>query len=179
MATNAEPHRRDDILDRSIGDLLARGTVAGLFSGFVFLLATMAYVASTGKPPAAPLAAISTIFHNTDRPMPAMTPFGADNLVVGFITHLSLTLVFGIGFAILAALLLREVNVAVLAAAGVVYGLVLYVVNFQVFGRVFFEWFTDPMGPPQGFEIFAHAVFGLLLVPFFMGAGRGLPNLRK
>ncbi len=56
-----------------------------------------------------------------------------------------------------------------LALGGIGYGLLLYLVNFQVLGRIFFEWFTNPMGPPQGFEVLIHAVFGLLLVPFFLG----------
>lgn len=46
----------------------------------------------------------------------------------------------------------------------------LYVVNIQILGRVAFEWFTDPKGPPQGFELVIHAVYGLLLAPFFIGA---------
>jgi hypothetical protein len=29
--------------------------------------------------------------------------------------------------------------------------------------------FTNPQGPDQGFEVLIHAVFGLLLVPFFLG----------
>ena len=56
----------------------------------------------------------------------------------------------------------------IVLAAGVVYGLVLYVVNFQIFGRTLFPWFTDPNGPDQGFEVFIHAVFGLVLAPFLI-----------
>ncbi len=84
-------------------------------------------------------------------------------------THITLSMLFGIAFALLAAMLLRRRGAAALAAAGLVYGLVLYVVNFQILGRIFFKWFTDPMGLPQGFEVFIHAIFGLLLVPFFLG----------
>jgi hypothetical protein len=42
-------------------------------------------------------------------------------------------------------------------------------VNFQILGNTIFEWFTNPQGPNQGFEVLIHAVFGLLLVPFFLG----------
>jgi hypothetical protein len=62
----------------------------------------------------------------------------------------------------------------VLAAAGVVYGLALYVVNLQILGNTLFEWFTNPQGPNQGFEVFIHAAFGLLLVPFFLGLAHRL-----
>ena len=60
-------------------------------------------------------------------------------------------------------------NWLVLATAGVVYALALYVVNFQILGNTIFEWFTNPQGAHQGFEVFIHAVFGFLLVAFFLG----------
>ena len=50
----------------------------------------------------------------------------------------------------------------------------LYLVNFQVLGRTAFPWFQE--GPDQLFELFAHASYGLLLVPFLIGLhGRRLP----
>ena len=158
------------VLGRGFGDLLARGAVAGLFSGFIFLLANMGWAVKGDKPAVAPMIDISTIFHNQAMPKPVQAgPFGVDNVVVGLVTHVTLSMLFGIAFALLAAAVLRERGAAVLAAAGLAYGLALYVVNFQVLGRIFAEWFTDPKGPPQGFELFIHGVFGLLLVPFFLG----------
>ena len=38
-----------------------------------------------------------------------------------------------------------------------------------ILGNTIFEWFTNPEGPNQGFEVFIHAIFGLLLVPFLVG----------
>jgi hypothetical protein len=35
-----------------------------------------------------------------------------------------------------------------------IFGLMLYVVNFQILGRLIFEWFQE--GPNQTFEVFAH-----------------------
>lgn len=171
-APRTDPSRdgRVDVLVRGLGDLLARGALAGLFSGLVFLLANMGWAVKDDKPSVAPLIDISTIFHNQDEPMPVQAgPFGPDNIAVGLVTHLTLSMLFGIVFALIAAALVRRRGAALLVPAAVVYGLLVYVVNFQVFGRVFFEWFTDPMGPPQGFEVFIHAVYGLLLVPFFLG----------
>jgi hypothetical protein len=63
-------------------------------------------------------------------------------------------------------------NTALLVLGGLAFGLVLYVVNIQLLGRTVFEWFTNPNGPPQIAEIFFHAEFGLLLVPFFIGAAQ-------
>jgi hypothetical protein len=164
-------HDRDGVLERGLGDLLARGAIAGLSSGLVFLVANMGWAVRDDKPAVAPMIDIATIFHNQDMPMPVEAlEFGPDNLVVGLTTHLMLSVFFGIGFALIAAAVLRDRGAGLLALAGIGYGVLLYVVNFQVLGRLFFEWFTDPMGPPQVFEAFIHGVFGLLLVPFFLGA---------
>jgi uncharacterized membrane protein YagU involved in acid resistance len=151
-----------------LGDLFTRGAVAGIAAGFVFLLANMAYATTQGKPALAPFMDISTIFHGTDQPA-SMTPT-VDMLATGAVVHISLSIAFGIVFALLVGLFAPIVrNWGVLAVAGVLYGLALYVVNFQILGNTLFEWFTDPRGPNQGFEVFIHAAFGLMLVPFFLG----------
>jgi uncharacterized membrane protein YagU involved in acid resistance len=155
-------------LRQDVGDLFTRGAIAGIAAGFVFLLANMGYATTQGKPSLAPFMDISTIFHGTDRPA-SMTPT-VDMLATGAVVHISLSIAFGIVFAILVgafAPLIR--NWLVLAAAGIVYGLALYVVNFQILGNTLFQWFTDPSGPNQGFEVFIHAAFGLMLVPFLVG----------
>lgn len=154
---------------QSIGDRVARGTVAGLFAGIVFLIIQMGWaVEQLDKPAVAPLLDMSTIFNNIDTLSPSML-IAPDNLLIGLVTHLTLTMLFGIIFAFIASLLRGSL---LLAIGGVVFGLVLYVVNIQILGRIVFEWFTDPMGPPQGFELWVHAAYGLLLVPFFIGAAR-------
>ncbi len=140
---------------------IVRGAVGGAFAGLVFLLGNMWFADSQGMPAVAPMLDISTIFHGQD--MPVASP---DNVVVGLVTHATLSVLFGVVFALLVPLLF---NFPALVVGGVVYGLALYVVNFQIFGRTFFPWFTDPNGPDQGFEVLIHAVFGLVLVPFFIG----------
>ena len=150
----------------SAGDRITRGTVAGLFAGIVFLIAQMGWaVEQLGKPAVAPLLDMSTIFNNIDTLSPSML-IAPDNLLIGLVTHLTLTMLFGIVFAFIAAFLR---NPLLLALGGIGFGLVLYVVNIQILGRIVFEWFTDPMGPPQGFELWIHAGYGLLLAPFFIG----------
>jgi hypothetical protein len=153
-----------------LGERLTRGAVAGFVSGLVFLVATMGYVTTDDKPAIAPLVDISTVFHGTETPPtdPAQIQMDA---VVGLVTHAGLSALYGIVFGLLVFPIAR---VPLLVVAGVGYGLLLYVVNFQIFGRTLFPWFTDPMGPDQGFEIFIHAVFGLLLVPFFLRTLRPL-----
>jgi hypothetical protein len=151
-----------------LGELFTRGAVAGIASGFVFLLANMGYATSQGKPSLAPFMDISTIFHGTDQP--ASTTPTLDMLATGAVTHLSLSIAFGVVFGLFVGAFARLIRSwIVLGVAGIGYGLALYLVNFQILGRTVFEWFTNPNGPDQGFEVFIHAAFGLMLVPFFVG----------
>jgi hypothetical protein len=125
-----------------LGERLTTGTVAGLAAGLVFLLANMGYATTQDLPALAPTYDISTIFHGQDMPDPS-----PENAVVGLVTHVTLSLAFGIVFALLAVPFLSRWPL--LMAGGIVYGLVLYVVNFQILGRAFFPWFTNPMAPTR------------------------------
>jgi len=132
-----------------VGNLVTRGAVAGFSSGLVFLAADMGWAVHNGKLAVAPLIDISTIFNTQEMPAPiTAAPFGPENVVVGLVTHATFSILFGIAFAVAAASLVRRSS-AVLPVAGIAYGLLLYVINFQVLGRTAFPWFTNPMGPPQ------------------------------
>ena len=151
----------------------SRGMAAGTTAGIGFILANMWYAVAHDKPPVAPFMAISTIFHGADAPTqdPAAVP--AD-VVAGLVLHLGLSILFGIGFAILLGIVPMPRRPLPLVVAALAYGLALYVVNFQIFGRTLFPFFSNPAGPSQGFEIIVHPlIFGLLLVPFFLGRAKG------
>ncbi len=147
----------------AIADIFTRGSVAGFVGGVGFLLATMAFVTTKDLPAVAPLIDISTIFHGQDTPTPS-----PENMLVGLVTHTGLSILFGIGFALLVTAVPTLRRVPLLVGAAIAYGLLLYLVNFQILGRTLFPWFTNPKGPNQGFEVFIHAVYGLMLVPFFL-----------
>jgi hypothetical protein len=126
-----------------LGELITRGAVAGLTAGIGFLLANMAYATSEGKPAEAPLMDISTVFHGTSKPA-GMTPT-VDMVTTGLVTHIGLSILFGISFAALVVVAGRMLrHTLLLALGGVLYGLALYVVNFQIFGNTLFPWFTNP-----------------------------------
>lgn len=148
-----------------IGAVLSRGAAAGLAGGLMFALANMWFSEAHGKPLVAPFLAISTIFHGST--MPVMSQ---PDVIAGLVLHLGLSLVFGMVFALGVVLLRLGSRPALLVAAAIVYGLVLYVVDFQIIGRIAFSWFVNPEGPNQLFELWIHPVtFGLVLVPFFLG----------
>jgi hypothetical protein len=168
---SAEPHTSRTPLD--LGGWCARGAVAGLVGGFAFILANMWYAGAHGKPSVAPFLDISTVFHGSDAPNLNNAPF---DVVVGAVTHFALSMIFGIVFALAVGIFRLARMPLLLVVSAVVYGLALYVVNFQIIGRAFFPWFVNPNGPNQGFELWIHPVgYGLFLVPFFIGlrpAGR-------
>jgi hypothetical protein len=88
--------------------------------------------------------------------------------LAGLITHFSLSIVFGLIFALVVVPLLGSVRLLLIGA--VAFGGLLYIVNYQILGRVLFEWFdpSSPMGPDPWFGLLTHLGFGLLLVPFFL-----------
>lgn len=150
-------------LSAFVGDAVTRGAVAGLAGGTVFILANMVFANAHGKPPVAPLLSVSTIF--TGAAMPAMSPVLA---ITGLVLHVFLSMVYGAVFGAIVAPLTRSNGL--LVVSGLVFGLVLFLVDFEVFGRTAFPWFTNPNGPNPVFELIVHPIaFGLVLVPFFLG----------
>lgn len=110
-----------------VGAVMARGAVAGLAGGVLFALANMWYADAHRKPPVAPFLAISTIFHHTK--MPVMSQ---PDVIAGLVLHLGLSLLFGMVFAIGVVVLRLTQRPLMLLGAGLVYGLALYLVNFQI-----------------------------------------------
>ncbi len=149
--------------------LLSRGAVAGLVAGLAFIVASMYFADYSGKPTVAPFVAISTIFHGSAKPI--MTPAALPaEVVTGVIVHLAFSISFGIGFAVVARAARRVVhNLPTLVAAALVYGTLLWVLNFEILGRTAFKFFSNPHGPNITFQGIIHPfIFGLFLVPFFV-----------
>jgi hypothetical protein len=144
-----------------VGERVTRGTVAGVGAGLVFLVANMLWATKSDLPAVAPLIDISTIFNFDDVANPT-----TENMMIGLVAHLTLSAAFGVAFAMMLPLL-RDTRR--LVAGAIAFGVALYLVNFQILGRTAFPWFQE--GPDQLFELVAHAGFGLLLVPFFLGRG--------
>ena len=73
----------------------------------------------------------------------------SENVVTGVVLHTALSLGFGIGFAIAVRVLPWLRRPAALVGGALVYGLALYVLNFQILGRTAFPFFTNPKGPTR------------------------------
>jgi uncharacterized membrane protein YagU involved in acid resistance len=91
---------------------------------------------------------------------------GEVNPWLGFAVHAVLSVVFGIVFALVVPALRSNGTVAL---AGGIYGALLYLVNFQLLGRIFFGQFLQ--GPNQPFELVVHVVFGHVLALAFYSSG--------
>jgi hypothetical protein len=153
--------------------LLTRGVAAGLAGGLAFILVNMFAAQSAGKPPIAPFLDISTLFRFSE--MPNIEPMAIPvEVTLGVIVHLFNSVLFGVVFALIAPLLRSS---ALLVAGALGYGVALYLVNFQIIGRLFFPWFVDPQGPNQILELIVHPLaYGLLLVPFFLSVVHRRPE---
>lgn len=151
------------------GALASRGAIGGFVAGVGFILANMWFSVTVGKPAVAPFLAISTVFHASGKPVTTPQAMPVE-VVTGLMMHTALSLGFGMGFAVLMALAPALRRPPVLVVGALLYGLALYILDFQILGRTVFPFFTNPAGPNQLFEVLIHPlIFGLLLVPFFIG----------
>jgi hypothetical protein len=136
----------------SLVSRLVRGVVAGIGAGIVFIAITLWFADSMGDPARMPLHMIATVVQGDDAMMQADT-----NATVGTIVHLVISAGYGAAFAFVLPWLRSN---AIIAAAGVIYGAVLYVVNFEILAPWLFTT-LDMANKP--FELAVHIVFGSLL----------------
>jgi hypothetical protein len=150
------------------------GAEGGLIAGLAFILADMGWSRLHGEAATDPIHGVATVFNVSDHL--EHTP---DDLAIGIFTHAWLAAFFGIVFALLLPVITRRLSgiagggeLRMLFLAGVLYGLALYVVNYQVLGHIVFTWFTGPHHPDHVISVLVHLIYGLVLAPFFVGATR-------
>jgi hypothetical protein len=146
--------------DEAVGSKILRGTIGGAAAGAIFIFVTMWFADSVGDPSTGPLMMISTIVKGE-----AAMANGTADPTLGWIVHGALSVLFGIAFAFVTPLFRTNGTVAL---AGIVYGALLYVVNFLVIAPIVFPIFQMANQP---FELAIHIVFGALLALAFFGSG--------
>jgi hypothetical protein len=146
----------------AIGPRLLRGAIGGFVAGLPFIFITMWWASTQPEgSPKGPLNLISTLVLGKSALMTGeVSPW------LGFAVHAVLSLAFGMLFALAVPALRSNGTVAL---AGGIYGALLYLVNFQLLGRIFFDQFLK--GPNQPFELVIHVVFGHLLALAFYSSG--------
>ncbi len=134
------------------------GALSGVAAGVVFMVLSMIYAAVVGPALWAPPRMIATIVGF------AMAPaFGAAAVAVGLGLHMMLSALYGAVFAVA----MGSARRAVVLAAGLVFGLALYVVNFHGFAQID-QFAAFRMMAGNWFEIAVHAVFGVLLAAGYL-----------
>ena len=93
--------------------------------------------------------------------LPPPATFDAVILMVAMLIHLALAIVYGL----ILALIIQRLSMGMAIAAGAVFGLVLYLVNFYGFTALF-PWFAMARG---GLSIFVHIVFGVVAALAYKG----------
>ncbi|WP_034271778.1 hypothetical protein [Haloechinothrix halophila] len=140
---------------------LGMGVIGGIVAGAGFIALTMWFAHTDGKDAVAPFKMISTIIEGP--------PPDEGMVWLGVVVHVVLSVAFGLLFA----LLTHPWGTGTVAAlAGLVYGGVIYVVNFQILSRFVDHWSAFLEGTNQPFEAATHLLFGALLAVFFPAVTR-------
>ena len=171
--------RRDDRWVHAVVRRIYHGAEGGLVAGLAFILADMGWSRLHDEAATTPIRGVATVFDVSDTLDP--TP---DALAVGIFTHAWLSVLFGVVFALLLPMLERHVaavvpgELRVLLVSGVLYGIALYLVNYQLLGHLWFGWFTGPHRPDLAISVAVHIIYGLVLAPFFIGLDVARPRRR-
>jgi hypothetical protein len=127
---------------------------AGAIAGFALAIVSIAIAAAAGRDPDLPF----RIFHSlwfgdlSFRQSAGGPPRDYDIQIVGSVVHLGMSVLTGVGFALIATALRsrrpvvadsKRPSLEALAMLGIAYGLALYVINFQLLGRVLYPWLLE------------------------------------
>jgi hypothetical protein len=149
---------------RSVGE----GITAGLIAGVIFAMMEIVGAVLMGDPALMPVRMFASVVLGQG----AMEgPLGTA-LLVGTIAHLALSAVFGIIYGLLAARVSDTTRTSFgrQAAIGILFGLAVWFVNFQIIARVLYPWF---LGAPQFLQAVMHGLFfGLPLALIYAASER-------
>jgi hypothetical protein len=149
---------------RSMGE----GITAGIIAGVIFAAVEIVGAAMMGDPPLMPV----RMFASVALGQRALEGSLGVALVVGTIAHLVLSALFGIVYGLLNTRVSGESKTSFgrQAGLGILFGLAVWLVNFQVIARVLYPWF---LGAPQFLQAMMHALFfGLPLALIYAASER-------
>lgn len=141
------------------GSWVGSGLLAGFLAGIVFIALNSWFAASMGKPQLAPFKTVATIIQGP--PPPHAT------IWVGMVVHAVLSAIFGLVFAALMTPLRARFRGS-LVWAGLIYGAVIYIVDFQVLSRLVPHFSAFIKVTSQPLELSVHLVFGAILAALLL-----------
>ncbi|MFU8806939.1 MAG: hypothetical protein ACNA8W_24235 [Bradymonadaceae bacterium] len=122
-----------------------------MIAAVVFLVVEMVLVAMTGMSIWAPIQMMGAILLGTAvLPPPAAFAFGV--FLAAMLVHFTLSIIY----AFIVGALVKGRDLAVAIGIGLVFGLMLYIINFFIM-TAFFPWFAEGRG---WVNVIAHLVFG-------------------
>lgn len=141
----------------------------GLIAGVIFAMMEIAGAAAMGNPPLMPIRMFASIV--LGEAALETVPMGSA-LLVGVVVHLALSALFGLIYGLLNARTstATQTQWGRQAGLGLLFGLALWLVNFQIIARVLYPWFLTT---PQFLQALMHALFfGLPLGLMYAAAER-------
>ncbi len=131
------------------------GLVAGFLAGAVFIALNSWFATTMGKPALAPFKTVATLAQGPPPPHAAIW--------IGMVIHSLLAAVFGLVFAVLVVPMMRNRSAGWLLWAGLLYGGIIYIVDFQVLSRLVPQFSAFLQVTNQPLELAVHLVFGAVL----------------
>jgi hypothetical protein len=130
------------------------GAGAGLLAGTSFAIMLVAAAAMNEQSPFQPLGMFASLVMGEG----AIHSTSSVPMVVGTLVTITLSSIFGAIYGLLTSFfsLHTRSNWALEAAAGLAFGAVLWLINFQVFARLLFPWLASG---PQLVLVVAHTLF--------------------
>lgn len=153
------------------------GILFGLITGALFAIMTVTSAAMTGDSLFSPFRMFASIvLGQVALESLESLPAGAI-FCVGSIVHFVLSAAFGLVYGAVNARFSAETQThwGRQAGLGLLFGVVLWLVNFQIIARIFYPWF---LMTPQFLQMSLHALFfGLPLALMYAGAERQAHHL--
>jgi hypothetical protein len=137
-----------------VGHSLRVGAGAGLLAGAVFSIMLVAAAAMNEQSPFLPLGMFASLVMGEG----AIHSTSSLPMVVGTLVTITLSMIFGTVYGLLTGFLSLPTrsNWAFEAMTGLAFGAALWLINFQVFGRLLFPWLA---AGPQLVLVVAHTLF--------------------
>jgi hypothetical protein len=138
----------------AMGPWLGWGLLSGFLAGVVFIALTSWFATTMGNPQLAPFKVIATLAQGPP-PMQA-------TVWIGMAIHSLLSALFGLVFAAGVAPMRGGASGSIMWT-GLLYGGLIYVVDFQILARFVPQFSAFLQATNQPFEVAVHLVFGAVL----------------
>ena len=136
--------------------IIWEGALAGLIGGAVFAAGQTLAAALAGLPPGAPWRFFASVAAG-DEAVRRSLDFGT--FILGAGVHFALSFLFGAFFGWIVSMINRPVrnNLTFELFGGMIYGLVLWLINVEIVGQFLYSWYLTALNPAV--QALLHAVF--------------------